>query len=465
MGEMPDHTQKNLPAQEGNYSLISLAIPILIEQVLRNLLGTINVFMLGKYSDEAVAAVGVANQIISVVLIAFTMIASGAAIVINQSLGAGKESDAGRFSMNAVGIGVASGAAVSAILLLLATQMMKWLGLEEDLIASAAVYLRWVGGASVFIALSSVIAVLFRCYGKAKIPMIVIAIVNLLNFAGNYLVIFRPFPFVLQGVEGVGIIRFASEAFGAGLLIILLIREHFKSQHVRDVWHIKPAAFRRIAGLGFMTGAEGISYMLAQVVTTGFLTAFGTAALSAKVYVNTIDYYAYVIGNSIGAAVQIISGRQMGARQFDQAYRNTNRHWFAVLGCNMFFSAAVYVFHRPLMSLFTGSEEVIALSAPLFLLCIAINFGRSLNHTFNYGLRAAGFTFWPMIIASTSIWLINCGMGYVFSTALGLGVVGLWIAMAADDIIRGSIAAMFWRSRRWEQSVLNAQRKQEQQAG
>ena len=62
-------------------SLLSLAIPILVEQVLRNFLGTVNVFMLGNYSDSAVAAVGVANQIMSVVLVTFTMISSGSRCV------------------------------------------------------------------------------------------------------------------------------------------------------------------------------------------------------------------------------------------------------------------------------------------------------------------------------------------------------------------------------------------------
>ena len=439
--------------KEGSYSLISLTVPILIEQVLRNLLGTINVFMLGQYSDDAVAAVGVANQIVSVVLIAFTMIASGAAIVINQSLGAKRETEAGMFSMNAIGIGTAAGSLVSVFLVVLARPMITWLGLESNLIDSAAVYLRWVGGASVFIALSSVISSLFRCYGRAGTPMFVVIVINILNFAGNYLVIFRPIDFPLSGVEGVGIVRFISEAAGVLLLAVLLVHARFKEQHVRDIVRIRPASFKRIAGLGFMTGAEGISYMMAQVVTTGFLTAFGTAALSAKVYVNTIDYYAYVIGNSVGQAVQITSGRLMGAGKFDDAYRNTNRHWGIVLGCNLFFSVLAYAFHRPLVGLFTSSEEVIAISGPLFLLCIAINFGRSLNHTFNYGLRAAGFTFWPMIIASSSIWLVNCVLGYVLCTVCGLGAVGLWIAMAADDILRGSIATCFWRSRRWEKSV------------
>ena len=442
-------------------SLFSLAIPILIEQVLRNFLGTVNVFMLGNYSDSAVAAVGVANQIMNVVLVTFTMISSGSAVVINQVLGARKDKEAGLISMNAVGISVLLGGIVSLFLIVMAVPVLTLMGLEQDLIGGASIYLQWAGGASVMISLSSTISILFRCYGNAKIPMIVVMIINVVNVLGNYFVIFHPFAFPLEGIEGVGIIRFVSETIGALLLILLLIRAKFKCYKLVNLWKIKWRTLKQIVGIGFMSGAEGISYMLSQVVTTGFLTAFGQAALSAKVYVNTVDYYAYVIGMSIGQAAQVIAGQMMGAGKLDEAYRFIKRKWRMVFACNATISTLIFILYRPIMSLFTSSEEIISLSMPLFALCIAINIGRSLNHSFNYGLRAAGYVFWPMIIASCSIWLVNCGLGYVLSIPCQLGIVGLWIGMAADDILRGLIAMGIWLSRKWEKAVLSIRHQSE----
>ena len=73
--------------------LISLAIPILVESVLRSFMGTINISLLGNYSDSAVAAVGVSNQIMNVVIVAFNAITAGTAVLINQYIGAKKEQD------------------------------------------------------------------------------------------------------------------------------------------------------------------------------------------------------------------------------------------------------------------------------------------------------------------------------------------------------------------------------------
>ena len=127
-----------MAAKQGKISLFSLAFPILIEQVLRNFLGTVNVLMLGNFSDEAVAAVGVANQIMNVVIMAFTMLANGAAVVINQHLGARHDEQAGQISMNAIGVGVLLGGVISAFFIACSPFVMMLMGLEGNLIADAS---------------------------------------------------------------------------------------------------------------------------------------------------------------------------------------------------------------------------------------------------------------------------------------------------------------------------------------
>ena len=149
-------------------SILSLAIPILIEQVLRNLMGTVNVFMLSNYSDGAVAAVGVANQIMNVVVIAFTMISAGAAIVVNHALGA--KTLRGRRGGQHERYNVVRGAGllVSVALILFDGQFVRMVGLEDALRPDAVSYLRITGGAAFVLALSTMMSTIFRCYGNAR---------------------------------------------------------------------------------------------------------------------------------------------------------------------------------------------------------------------------------------------------------------------------------------------------------
>ena len=444
-------------------TLFSLAIPILIEQVLRNLMGTVNVFMLSNCSDEAVAAVGVANQIINVVVIAFTLISTGAAIIINQTLGAKQYRDGAMLSMNAITATLGLGILVSAVLLIFGEAFIRMMHLEEALVPDAVSYLRIVGGASVILSLSTMLSTIFRCYGNTRVPMAVVVCNNILNVIGTYLVVFRPFEIPLSGVMGVAWVRAGSELVGLLLQIVILSRAGLGFR-ISDLFRPRFSNIWKMIRMGLMSGMEGISYTLGQVITTSFLTAFGTVALSAKVYVQNVDYYAYVVGLAIGQATQIMSGHKIGAGELEEAQRLVCRNWRYVILSNAIFGISMYLLSPRLMLLFTQDPAVIQLARQLFFINIFIHLGRSFNHSFNYGLRSAGYVFWPMIIAVCSIWLFNVGGGYVLSVVAGLGAAGLWIAQATDEWVRGINMMLLWVRRRWMPAVRASQAKSAERA-
>lgn len=443
--------KKAVYEKKGGLRLVPLALPILMEQILRSLLGTVNTFMISRISDEASAAVGVANQVLNVVIIAATMLASGTAVLVNQNLGAGKEREASRITMNSLTVSAGVGLALSAITMAFAQKFVRLLGLEDSLVGDAAGYLRIVGISCVFQFISTMIATHFRCRGKAHLPMIVIVFNNVVNLAGSYLVVNHLLP--LEGVSGIASVRLLSEAFGLALIIVLMARQKWQL-HLQELWQIEKEHLRQIIRIGFMSGAEGISFTLAQLVTTSFITGLPSTVLSAKVYVQTVNNYTYMAGLAVGQAAQIISGHKIGAGDTEGAYRFIKKSWLYVLGCNTLFSVAFYLFSSRIIGIFTSAQEIKTIAHTLFLIDIFTCMGRSLNHSYNYGLRSAGYVFWPMIFANLSIWIVSVGFGYVMTCAAGLGIVGLWIAAATDEWLRGLFAAQLWLRRRWEGSVL-----------
>lgn len=433
--------------------LLPLALPILAEQILRLLMGTVNTLMLSRYSDDAVAAVGVSNQVLNVVIIAATMIASGAAVIINQNLGAGRDKEAHVISMNSLSISACVGLFFSAILITFAHPIIVGMGLQPGLRPDAIAYLRIVGYSCVIQFVSAMMTTHFRCRGDARKPMFVIAFNNCVNLAGCCMVVFRPFETPLSGVSGVAMIRLASEVLGLLLIGTLYARQGWLRDR-RSLWHVRMDNLRLILRLGFLSGAEGISFSMGQLVTTGFLTAFGAVALSTKMYVQTVSSYTYLAGLSIGQATQIMSGHLLGAGRLDEADRFVKRSWRYILSCNVAFSMIMFLLAKPIIGLFTDAAQVLDLAKNLLLIDVFICMGRSFNHSFNYGLRSAGYVFVPMVVANSSIWLVNVGIGYVLSVVLGWGVFGIWVAQMLDEWIRGLFAMGFWLSKRWENSLI-----------
>ncbi len=427
--------------------LFTLMLPILIEQILRSLIGTVNTFMLSRISDQASAAVGVANQIMNLVVIAATVIASGSAIVINQYLGAGKKREAAHITMNSLVITLLIGLFFSTVVIVFSTSMLRAMGLEEALVSIAATYLKIVGASCVIQFVSSAISTYFRCHQQPTVAMVVIVVTNVLNLIGSWSIVSEVLA-VGNKVAGIATVRLVSEAIGLLFIIFLMLRQDWELD-IRDLFRLRKDYCIKILRLGFMSGVEGICYNGAQIITTSFITGFPSAVLSAKVYVQTVNSYTYVAGQAVGLSAQIMSGHMIGAGERERAHGFIKKVWRLVLGCNVLFSVIFFLCSAQIIGIFTDSREILTIARTLFLIDIFTCIGRSLNHSFNFGLRSAGYIFWPMIVAICSIWTIQCGIGYLAGIGAGLGIVGIWIAQTTDEWIRGLCSCMLWLRRKW----------------
>ena len=429
-------------------ALFALALPIFAELLLRNLAGTVNVFLIGRVSDEAVASVGVANQVMNVVIWAFNIICAGAAVLVNQNLGANRQGEAGDIGVSAIGASGVLGILVSLLFLLLASPVAGLFAMEPSVVADAALYLRWVGSCSVFIALSTVVSILFRCYGDARTPMVSVFLMNLLNLLGNCAVVYLPGVLPLSGVAGIGAVRFISELCG----LVFLLWRFARAGYGLDFRHFWPIRWRHLAGvlrIGCISGLEGISYNTAQVVLTGVIASLGAMVVSTRIYVQNITNLVFVLGMAIGQATQILAGQQIGAGDREGAYRLCRRNFWYVLAANGTISLSILLFSRPIMGLFTESQAIVDLAVSLFAIDLFTQLSRSLNHSFGSGLKGAGYVTPPAVFASSSIWAIAVGLGAVASLWLGWGVYGIAITTTLDELARGLFNYILFIRRRW----------------
>ncbi|MBP0969120.1 MAG: MATE family efflux transporter [Oscillospiraceae bacterium] len=427
-----------------------IAVPIFVEQILRSLMGTVNTFMLSRVSDSASAAVGVASQVLNVVIIASFMMSSGTAIMENQLLGAGKERESGKLMMNSYSVTAILGFLMSILTVIFAREMIGFMGLSEELTPDGTVYLRILGSSCLFQFISSMTSTHFRCHGSSTIPMLVVIVTNIVNLAGSWLVVTGKTP--VGGVEGIAYVRLISETVGLIMILSLFMRQKW-GQQTKDLFDIDWKTILEVMKVGIMCSMEGICYMLAQMVTTRFVTGFSTDVLSAKIYTQTINNYPYIAGICIGQAAQIIAGHYMGARKLDEAHRFIRHAFIAVLTFNLVGGITCRLFCDQLMGIFTESETIKAIARPLFTIDIITCIARSMNHSYVFGLRGAGFVFWPMVIAAAGIWVLDVGLGYVCTMALGMGVVGLWVGQAADEWFRGLLGVWQFEKKLWHKTL------------
>ena len=261
--------------------ILKISIPIMIEDVLRTLVGTVNTFTLSRVSDSASAAVGVTNQILNVVLLISVMISAGAGIIENQILGAGKERESSRIMMNSLSLAGVLGILSSTLTVVFAKEFVAFMGLAEELRSDGETYLRIVGLSCVFQFLGTMLSTHFRSHNSSLTPTIIVVLSNVINFVGSTLVLNEKAG-NLTGVRGIALMRLISEITGTVILLILFSRQKW-GQQLRDLFSIDTGMTGRILTVGIMASMERVCFIIAQMLTTRFITDLPIEVLSAKV--------------------------------------------------------------------------------------------------------------------------------------------------------------------------------------
>lgn len=438
----------------GRLSLFSLAAPIILENSLRMAMGTVNVFMLGRVSDNAVGSVGVATQFINMILMIYSVTAAGSAIISNQYLGAGQRKTAMHVGSVAVWLSGGFGMLLSLFAFLFAEPLMALMNLPPELIRDATLFLRVVGGTSFIQAMTATMSAVARSHGMARLPMMMAFVMNLINLLCNWLVIYRPVPMPVSGVLGVALSQAFAAFCGFLLMVWLLTRKVGISLSLKDLIPIPAKEILQILKVGLPTGIEFFSYSFAQMVSTYLVGMMGAEAITARVYVQNIVFFVYVFALSIGQASQIMVGHLVGGGRIEEANRRNWQNFGMALAANAMLSLTAMAFRYQLVGIFTDNPEIIRLGASILVVDFLVEIGRSMNVVQSNSLRGAGDVRFTMILAIVVMWSVGVFSSWLLGIVAGLGLVGIWLGFALDEWVRGICVVLRWKSGAWKKMRL-----------
>jgi putative MATE family efflux protein len=432
-------------------TLGGLAWPIFVENFLTRALGMANIFLLSRYSESAVAAIGVSNQLVNFITMLFSFVTLGTAVVMSQNLGAGNRERAASASSIAVmlntGLGLATGMAV----LLLHRPILTLMGLSGRVMEYTSVYFCIVGGFCALQGFNLSMATILRNYGLTRLPMAVFLGMNLLNLTGNSIVVLRPFGLPDLGIAGIAGFTVFSQAMACVAMVIcakkckirLRLEKPFPKSVLKDILRI-----------GIPGAGDSIAYNIMQICQTGFVATMGTTALATLTYALNYTSIVQLMGFAVGQSSQILVGRRVGRGDYEGAYRLAFRSTWLAMALNISVMAAVMIFQRPLLHLFTLNEEILSVVFWCFVVDLVLEFGRPFNLVIGTCIRGAGDVRWAVIASVSSLLLVCIPLGYLFTQVFHLGVPGVFMALCADEWLRGQLMAWRWRSRRWERAAL-----------
>ena len=440
--------------------LYRLTGPIFIDIALVMLLGAVDTVMLSQYSDDAVAAVGLDNQLVSLVFLVYNFVAMGAAILCAQYFGAGLRKRFIQILGIALSVNTVLALVVSAVLYLWAEPLLTAFGLRPALMAEGVQYLQITGALSFFQAISLTISGALRSVGKTIKPMLATVVVNILNIGGNYALIFGHFGCPAMGVEGAAWAT-AGSRIAATLILLYFLPNLWRgprsslttSMYKALGRYFSPFPWQELKNLfkvGIPAMSEELSYSLSQIVITFFINQISTEALTTKIYCTTIITFVILLSQSIVQGGDIIVGHYVGQQRYRAAYILGN--YVERTGMRLTLAAALVlaVGGRFILQMLTDNEWIIHTGTIIFIIDWFLNIGRVKNIFACGTLRAAGDVVYPVIIGVIFQWSVAVGVAWVIGVPMGFGLLGFWVGFTLDENLRGIVLMRRWHSRRWQ---------------
>ena len=430
-------------------TILSLTWPIFIELLLQMLVGNADQIMVGWYDPNGVGAIGNANQITSLLLLVFSVICTASMILIAQYLGAEDTKRVNETYTISLVVNGVFGLAIGGLLIALCGPIFHLMKVPEEIFADTCLYIRIIGGGMVFQSIYLTFTAFFRSSQMMKETMIISVLMNLLNIGGNALLINGAFGLPALGVAGAALSSDISRVIGV-VVIALLFRRRFGP--VIRLSHLRPFPadqLRRLLRIGLPTGGESISYNLSQICIQSICNHFALFVINTRVYANMFAMLTYMFASAIAQAAQVVVARLMGAERIDEVDRRVKTTLAAAVTISTIVSVVLFLFSTPLLRLFTSDEAVLALFHTIMLIEIPLEVGRAVNIVMCRTLQACGDIRFPITICVISAWLTAVGGGLLLSMSAGLGLAGLWIAMACDECFRALLFLWRWHSRAW----------------
>jgi len=433
-----------------NTSMFLLAGPIFGELLLNILLSNVDTVMLSHYSENAVGAVGIANQMMFLFIIMFNVIAGATGVVVAQYLGAKKTDNMNQIYTLALTFNLTLGAILSAVVFFFRDGFMTMLKVDDIQVKDATAYMGIVGGFLFLQAGYNVMVQILRCHGYTRIGMYISLAVNVVNIIGNWLFLYGPLKFLNLGVAGVAISTVTARVLAFSVALCIFFRYKIGKISLRTLNPFPGQILLRMLKIGVPSAGENMAYSMYQLVLLSFITPMGPDASNAKVYSNTLMSFSVVFSNALAQATQIVTGHLVGAGKEDAADKRVMKTLRTSLPVAIGIATLNYFLCPWTLKIFAANAEVVELVQQVLLVGILLEIGRTTNLVVIGSMKAAGDVLFPVLMGLVCMWGCGIGVGYTFGVALSFGIGGVFLGTAADECIRGIIMLIRWRKGKWK---------------
>ena len=435
-------------------NLWSLSWPMVITNTFMMLGPTIDMIWVGRLGSASIAGVGVSGMAVMLLNSMMMGLAQGMRAVISRYVGAVDFEGAIHAARQALVICAGFSVIMAIIGIFLAEPILILLGLEPDVVAEGAAYMRILFVGSVAMSFRMLIEGIMQASGDTVSPMKITIGYRFFHIALCPFLIFGWWIFPALGVSGAALTNVISQSLGTAIGFWFLFSGRTRLRPNMKNFRLDPSMIWRIVKVGFPALISGVQRNVSQFLLMWFMVPFGTLAVAAHTVNQRIEMILFMPAFAIGMASGVLAGQNLGAGQPERAERSA---WLAVgvvEGIMIVCSVVILVAAENIVRIFSVEAGLVEFAGAFLRIAvtgyIVLGFVAVLMNT----LSGSGDTVPPMVVGMATVCLVTLPLAYILPRFTTLGVYGVRWAMVADLVIPAFVFIIYFRRGRWKSKII-----------
>ena len=436
--------------------ILSLALPTMLEQFLATAVQYIDTAMVGTLGTHATAAVGATATVNWLINGTVSAIGVGFLSYISKACGAGDRDRAKRAAAQAVLVTLIVGIGFTVLALALSTRVPVWMRADPSIqeLASQYFFVMYTP----MLARSAILLFgnLFRAVGDSKTPMRVGLMVNLINVAGNLLLIYptRVWHGLTLYGAGWGVVGAAAASaaayFVGGIVITVALWRHPRISPRGFSLKPESAILRPCLQVALPNALQRFATSLGYVAFAAMVNSLGETATAAHTIANTVESAFYVPGYGMQMAAATLAGNALGAGEHKKINHLAGMLLTLEVAMMVVSGGLLFLFAPNMMGLFSADTAVIALGAVVLRMVAVSEPFYGVSIILEGMMQGMGQTMLPFVIGVTGMWGVRIVGTFLCTQIFGMGLISAWACMIAHNLLIFVLLTACYRTGRWK---------------
>lgn len=430
--------------------IINIAWPAVTELILVTVCQMVDMMMVGRLGAYAITAVGLTFQPKFLMLTLFLALNVGATALVARMKGSRQPEESRIVVRQILLLTLAFSLVVSVLGVFLARPFVRCMGGGPDVIDPGTEYFQIIMFGFIFSTIPLAISAVLRGIGNTKATLNLNLTANIVNVIFNYLLIYGKFGFPRLEVAGAAIATVLGTIVSSimGLYMIFKGDEELRIS-LRDDFRPNFPMLKRIWKIGFPTALEQLALRFGLIIYIRIVAGLGTVVFATHQIALNILSMSFMNGQAFGMAATTLVGQSLGAGKVNRAieYASKTRRLGSMVSTML--GVGFFFFGEALVSLYTNDPDIISNGGLVLKLVALVQPFQSSFLIISGALRGAGDAKWPAFSIMIGILIIRPLISVLCVFGFKWGLVGAWVALLADQLLRSIMIYFRFKSNKW----------------